>query len=166
MSTLTYAARNFLVQFPEITQLLAVDSLGDPMIYPNRPESTVENTQKCMIVITSTEGWGSNDHNTARFPILVVDIWADPTRNPDMSVKMKDSDLKIEAVYAAVDRRLHRVDGGQPGGGSIFWGTPSEIAAKTGVRIISSKRQNEPDIQPAFDSEGALMGRVRYYVTI
>lgn len=166
MTKLVYAAVNFLVQHPSVTSLVGVDDLGDPMIYANRPEATIENTQTSMIVITSDSGWGANDHNTARFPILYVDIWSDPTRNPDNSVRRKDADLKIEDVYEAVDKLLHRVNNSEPGGKSIMWGTEEELEARTGVRIISSTRQNEPDIRPAFDDEGALIGRIRYDVSI
>lgn len=166
MTKLVYAARNFLVQQSSVTSLLGVDDLGDPMIYANRPEATIENTGTSMIVITSTTGWGANTHNTARFPTLYVDIWSDPTRNSDLSVKRKDADLKLEAVYEAVDKFLHRVSNSESGGSSVMWGTATELDTRTGLRIISSARQGEPEIGNAFDDEGALIGRVRYNISI
>lgn len=166
MTKLVYAARNFLVQQPSVTSLVGVDDLGDPMIYANQPEATIENTQTSMIVLTSPGGWGANDHNTARFPILYVDIWSDPTRNSDLSVRRKDADLKLEKVYEAVDKFFHRVSNSEPGGLSVMWGTAEELETRTGLRIISSTRQGEPDISPAFDNEGALVGRIRYNVSI
>jgi len=166
MTKLVYAARNFLVQQSSVTDLLGIDDLGDPMIYANQPEATIENTGTSMIVITSTTGWGANAHNTARFPTLFVDIWSDPTRNPDNSVKRKDADLKLEKVYEAVDKFLHRVSNSEPGGRSVMWGTATELANRTGLRIISSVRKGEPEINPAFNDEGALIGRIRYDVTI
>lgn len=136
------------------------------MIYANRPEATIENTGSVMIVLTVESGWGANQHNTARFPTLIVDIWADPTRNPDKSVRRQDADLKLEAVYKAIDSFLHLVHAASPGGGSVIWGTESEVENRTGLRIISSSRDNEPDIRSAIDDQGALIGTVRYSVSI
>lgn len=166
MTKLVYAAANFLAQQPSVTALVGEDDLGDPMIYPNQPEATIENTGTSMIVLTSPDGWGANNHNTARFPILYVDIWSDPTRNSDLSVRRKDADLKIEEVFQAVDKFFHLVNASQPGGLSVMWGSAEELETRTGLRIISSARQNEPEIRPAFDDEGALIGRIRYDVSI
>src|SRR5690606_35499722 len=121
---------------------------------------------KAMVVIFTDGGWGANNQNTARFPRLFVDIWANPTRNPDKSVQMKDADLKIESVYLAIDKYLHLVDTSLPNGLSVMWGTATEISNRTGVRIINSSRQGEPVLSPAFGDEGALMGRVEYHVQI
>jgi len=166
MTQLAYAARNLLAQFPSVTSLLGVDELDDPMLYPNRPEATVENTGKCLVVIRVDGGWGANQHNTARFPTLVVDIWADPTRNSDGSVQMQDASLKAEAVFKAIDKILHQVNNSLPGGGAIYWGTLTQITNKTGVRITSSSRTNDPDERPAFDDQGAVIWQVRYNVSI
>lgn len=166
MTRLTLAARAFLLQQPTVTSLVGTDDLGDPMIYANQPEATIENTSTSMIVITSTDGWGANEHNTARFPILYVDIWSDPTRNADLSVRRRDADSKLEKVYLAVDKFFHLVHQSAPGGASIMWGTAQEIQNRTGQRIITSTRKNEPDINPALNSEGTLIGRVRYDLTI
>jgi hypothetical protein len=166
MTKLALAARNLLVQQPTVTSLVGVDDLGDPMIYMNRPEATIENTGTSMIVLYTEDGWGANNHNTARFPTLVVDIWSDPTRNPDKSIKWQDAGLKAEAVYLAVDKFLHLVDASVPGGGAVFWGTPTEVAQKTGVRVVSSSRTNEPSGRPAFDDQGAVLWTVRYDVSI
>lgn len=166
MSKLAYAVQNFLLQHSAVTDLLLVDSLGDPAIYVNSPEATIENTGKSMVVINTETGWGANPHNTARFPTIVIDIWSDPTRNPDKSVKRKDADLKAEDIYLAVDKLLHLVDASIPGGGAVYWGTPSQVEQKTGVRVISSSRQNEPSERPAFDNQGAVVWTVRYDVSI
>lgn len=165
MSKLVYAAVNYLLQKSDVTSLLGSDDLG-PWLFANQPEATIENTGDVMVVITSTNGWGANDHNTARFPVLTIDIWADPTRNPDRSVKRKDADLKIEAVFLAIDKYLHLTNKSVPGGASVMWGTATEIANRTGQRIIESSRQNEPELSPAFDDEGALMGRFSYNAQI
>lgn len=166
MTSLAYAARNFLIQQTSVTDLLGKDELNQPMIYANQPEATIENTGSAMVVISVVDGWGANDHNTARFPILTVDIWADPTRNIDLSVKRKDADLKIEKVFLAMDKFLHMMNNSLPGGASVMWGTATELTNRQGTRITSSIRQDEPTIRPAIDDQGAMVGTIRYAVSI
>lgn len=166
MTKLAYAARNFLAQQSSVTSLVGTDTQVGEWLFVNVPEATVENSSTCLVVIYTEDGWGANQHNTARFPTLVIDIWADPTRNPDRSVRWRDADLKAEAVYLAIDKHLHRVSNSEPGGASVIWGTAEEIANKTGVRIISSSRVNEPSSRPAFDDQGAVIWTVRYDVSI
>lgn len=165
MSTLARAAVNFLLQQPSVVATVGEDSLG-PWIFANQPDATIENSGDAMIVISSLNGWGANEHNTARFPQLIVDIWADPTRGTDLSVLTRDADLKVEAVFKAVDKFFHQLDNSAPNGGAIYWGTATQISNKTGVRIISSKRVDEPDVRAALNDEGALIGTVRYNVSI
>jgi len=162
---LALAATNYLLQQSSVTDLVGEDEAG-PWIFWQAPQATIENTGTSMVVINSVSGWGSNGHNTARFPQLVVDIWTDPTRNSDMSVRRPDAALKAEAVYVALDKFLHLVNADVPGGGSVVWGTAGEIATKTGVRIISSERTNEPSVSPAINDEGAVIATVRYDVSI
>jgi hypothetical protein len=165
MTKLAYAARNFLAQQESVTSLLGSDDLG-PWIFVNQPEATVENTGDVLVVISSTSGWGANGHNTARFPVLIVDIWADPTRDPaSHAVMRKDADLKVERVFEAIDKFLHLTHR-SVNGDSVIWGTPDQVTNRTGVRIIASERQDEPTMRPAFNDEGAIMGSVRYNVSI
>lgn len=165
MTQLAYAAVNYLLQQADVTSLVGSDELG-PWIHANRPEALVENSETVLVVISVENGWGANQHNTARFPTLVVDIWADPTRNAGMDVARYDAELKAEAVYKAIDKHFHRVDNSVPGGGGVYWGTATQIADKTGVRINSSSRENEPNYLPAFDGGGACVATVRYNVSI
>jgi hypothetical protein len=162
---LALAAVNYLMQQPSVTNQVGSDAEG-PWIFWQAPQATIENTSTSMVVINSVAGWDANPHNTARFPTLVVDIWTDPTRNSDDSVRKPDAALRAEAVYEALDRFLHLVNADVPGGGAVYWGTPEEIASKTGVRIISSERRGEPEVQPALNDEGAVIATVRYNVSI
>lgn len=168
MSDLTLAARNYLAQQPSVTSLLGSDTLWDTWIFADEPYALVENSQSVLIVITQEGGWASpNMHNTMQFPRLLIDIWADPTRNPATNaVRVKDAKIKINAVYNAVDKFLHTVNLDVPGGGSIYWGTATQIFEKTGSRIQGSQRLGEPEFSPVMDGNGAYMGRVIYGVTI
>jgi len=164
MPKLDRAVVNYLLQQPSVVSTVGADSEG-PWIFSGRPDATIENTGEAMIVVNVDNGWGANTHNTARFPVITIDIWADPTRNPDLSVRTKDADLKAEAVYLAVDPFLHLVNA-NIGGEFIFFGTPEQIANKTGVRIISSSRNDEPSYRPALNDEGAVLATVTYNASI
>lgn len=167
MTTLAYAARNMLAGKTDVTSLLGDDALWDTWIFVDAPQALVENSQTCLIVIAEDDGWANaNDYNTARFPRLQIDIWADPTRNPDGSVQKRDAKLKIEAVYKAVDKYLHLVDNSLPGGVHHKWGTAAQVAAGTATRIVSSKRSGEPSYSPTFDNTGGYMARLYYNVEI
>lgn len=167
MTTLAYAARNFLAQQSSVTSLLGDDALWDTWIFVDAPQALVEKSQTCLIVITEENGWANaNDYNTARFPRLQLDIWADPTRNADGSVQKKDAKLKIEAVYNAVDKYLHLVDNSLPSGAFHKWGTAAQIANGTAKRIVSSKRSGEPSYSATFDNTGGYMARLYYNVEV
>lgn len=164
---LSLAARNYLASQPSVTSLVGSDSTWGPWIFEDRPRLIVENTGKCLIVVTKDGSWASaNDYNTARFPRLIIDIWADPTRNADGSLRKEDAKAKIEAVYKAVDKCLHLVNKSLPGGISVMWGTSAQVANRTGIRIDASTRSGEPEYSPTFGNEGGYMGRVVYNVSI
>lgn len=167
MTAVSLAARNYLAQKVNVTSLLGSSDLWSTWIFDSKPEELVEQTGKALVVLSVTDGWaGANDHNTASFPRLTVDIWVDPTRNVDGSVKQKDAEIKAEKIYKMIDTYLHMVHPSTPAGLSIYWGTATEIANRTGVRVISSKREAEPIYRPAFDAEGACVATVRYNLTV
>ena len=168
MTTLTLAVRNELARIPGLTALLAKSESWDTWIFEDRPQkAAIENTQKCMIVVSLGSPWASaNEHNTLRFPSIYVDIWADPTRDltkPDRPVKIYDAKDKIEAIFPFVDKFLHRTDSGTVAGNVLIWGTAEQVANKTGVVVAGSHRMSgDIDISPVQDSLGTLMGRVTY----
>jgi len=167
MTALSLAARNLLAQQPDLTALLAKSPSWDTWIAAEEPVGmAIENTSKCMIVISEGDPWTiPNDYNTASFPTLLVDIWADPTRNQDnKSVRIQDAKDKILAISNQVKRHMHRVDSGSEAGGIIFWGTASQIASRTGVPIFSSKLARGPRFEPVQDSTGSWMGRYVYNI--
>ena len=166
MTSLSLAARNLLAHQPEVTALLPSSASWDTWIASEEPVGmAIENTSKCMIVISEGAPWTSpNEHNTLRFPTLLVDIWADPSRNPDKSVKRQDAKDKIVKISTQVNRHMHRVDSGSAAGGMIFWGSAVEIAAKMGVPIFSSVLARGPQFEPVQDSTGSWMGRYVYNI--
>lgn len=166
MTALTLAARNQLAQDTALTALLGKSALWDTWIFDERPIGVkIENTQKCLIVVNEEDQADApNDHNTLLFPSMIVDVWADPTRNDDKSVKVYDAKNKIEAITRLIDRHFHTVDMGTPEGGVLIWGTAEQVTAKTGVVVAASARRSGPTYSPVRDSEGSFMGRLNYAV--
>ena len=161
-------ARNFLAQQPSVTTQLGSDSKWDTWIFSDSPFVRIENTSKVMIVITINDDWSpANDYNTTSFPRMIVDVWADPSRNSDHSVLKQDAKAKIASVYKAVDKYFHTVNNDTSSGGSVYWGTAAQIAAKTGTRIAKSVRlDGYPKMSPVSDGNGAFLGSVVYGLII
>lgn len=176
MTALTYAARNLLAQDTELTALLGRSLNWPTWIFADKPFVKIENSQRVLIVITQGDPWAPpNPHNTQTFPLLNVDVWADPTRNADKSVKEYDADDKIEAVVKHLNKHFHTVNVGVPYDAPAYlgtrgmpriWGTAEQIAEKTGVVVTGSQRLDGPSLSDMRESEGTRMGRMQYGVNV
>lgn len=166
MTTLTLAARNYLAQDTGLKNLLGRSPLWDTWIFDEDPLNVrVENKGTCLIVINEEDQWTSpNQHNTMKFPRLIFDVWADPTRNADRSKKLNDAKSKIEAIQKYLDKHFHRTDPATPEGMPLMLGTAEEIAAGTGVVITGSFRLSGPTFSPIRDTDGAFMGQFAYAI--
>jgi len=178
MTRLTLAARNLLVQVPEVQALREMGRIGrgatwpDGWIFDSRPYATIEQySRKALVVISYAGTWmAPNEHNSAHFHRLYVDIWASPTRLPDGTPEREDADMLIETVWEALSTHLHTVNRDVPSDGSVspllglpghprVWGTAEEIEARTGVVVLGSQQLGEPDLSDVRDGNGARMGR-------
>ena len=168
MTKLSLSARNLLAQDTAITALLGKSVSWDTWIFDENPLNVhVENNSKVLIVVSEGDPWApANQDNTMSFPTLIVDIWADPSRNSNKSVRQFDAKDKIEAVKALVDQHFHLVDGARPGGQLHIWGTAAQIASKTGLVVTGSTRASGPIYSPIRDTDGAWMGRMTYNVNV
>jgi hypothetical protein len=182
-TSLALAARNMLVQLPEVKELIDARKIGrgtslfeDGWIFADKPYTTIEKySNRALIVVTESGGWSAaNGHNTLRFPRLYVDIWASPTRNSDGSVKEEDADDLIREIMRAISPYLHLVHGSVPSewpeffgkpGESIFWGNAEEIAAHDCPLILGSERQTEPVFSDVAGGDGARMATYVFNVT-
>lgn len=186
MTRLTLAARNMLVQVPEVKAMVSDTRIGsgstwtDGWIFSDKPHANIEKrSHMALVVITEAPWQPPNTHNTMQFRLLLVDIWASPTRQPDGSPRKDDADNLIEEVFAAVRPYLHTVEMGVPGNSDLdptlsylgrpghprFWGTEQEIANHTGVLIIASEHNGGPIFSDVRDGNGARMGRYQIGVT-
>ena len=166
MSRLSKAVRNLLVADPEIFYLVGSDpTWNDGWVFYDNIYVRLENSQTSAIVITENSTFSApNPHNTMIFPRLVVDIWSDPTRAPENTIQAQDAKDKIEALHALVKTHLHTVNLSDNRGNTIYWGTPAEIATKSGVAIAGSQLLSGPEYSSLVDGNGAWMGRFVYGV--
>lgn len=188
MTRLTLGARNLLVQAPEVKALISAGVLGggaafstwkDGWVFADQPYANIESrSHMALVVISDGGGWqGPDPAGTSRFPRLLVDIWASPTRHVSdhTSVKIQDADILIEDVFAALRPYLHTVNLGVPGspdhslttwqgvpGSPRVWGTAAQIVGRTGVTVLSSEQQGEPNFSDVRDGNGARMGRYAF----
>jgi hypothetical protein len=166
MTRLSLAVRNTLAQYTPLTALLGRSASWDTWIFDEKPVMIrFEKNSAAVVVINEGEPYTSpNPHNRMYFPSLVVDVWADPDRGTDGNITRDNAKDKILDIQRAMDRILHTVDTGGPGGGPIIWGTAEEIAQKTGVIITGSMRLSGPVFSPISGTETAWMGRFTYGV--
>lgn len=175
--SLVLSAQRILVQDPDLlaSGLLGFDSVWNQgYVFPEKPGPRIENTQKCSIVLTEGNPWTDpNEHNRAEFGTLVVDIWADPTRNADKSVRFDDAQDKIRRLLKIVDNSFHLVHPAVPAGAPAYlgavgmpriWGKPSEVADRTGITIVESKRADGPTMNPMVNNPDGWRGRTTYHV--
>jgi hypothetical protein len=127
-------------------------------IFDSNLKVAIENTQLCAVVVSYGGGWAApQDDSTAEFPLIVVDIWADPTRADDHSVELEDAKTKCFAIHKAIKKALHFSQRVSPEGSSPLY--------FQNTRVTSSELLGEPALTPVLDGNGAMMLRCRYGVT-
>ena len=72
----------------------------------------LEGSGLAAIVLKRRRGWTSPDmQKTSEFPLLVVECWADNSREEDGTVIKLDAEDRAAQLYREVDRILHLADG-------------------------------------------------------
>ena len=117
-----------------------------------RPFRDPQGTGTSAVVISADASWGSNQHNTAQFPLLQVLIFSDADRDADNQPVRLNQRTKAWKIYEVVDDVLHDVSNTH----HDFFGT----------QVISSSRHTNPGIQPVPDTAGLVRLMVRYEVQV
>lgn len=163
---LALSIRNYLAQQEDLRALLGKGTLWDTWVFADKPSGKVENTGTSMVVISQQGSWTDpNEHNTLTFPQILVDVWSDPTRNADKSIRVLDADDKILAVHRVISKYLHVVDNNRKGK-PLCWGTAEQMANNTGALIDGSTRRREVDFANMLNNDGGRMGTVVYGVKL
>lgn len=170
-------AQRILVQDPALLEsgLVGFDATWpDGWVFPHSPGTVIENTQKCMLILREETPWtDSNAHNRAEFGTLAIDVWADPTRNTDKSMRFDDARDKIKTVGKIIMRNFHLVHPsvsvedpsfmGAPGMPRI-WGTATEVDERTGLTIVESKHSSGPSFAPMGKNPGGYLGVYKFNI--
>ncbi len=123
-----------------------------PFLFQNQRYERIEGTSSTAAVIARAGGWaGANEYNTASFPRLSLEIWADPIRDAGNITDPGEAYRRLHATFRVFDRLLHR-----PQGGTVMWGS---------VRTLTCTRQAEPAVYSVPDGDGMLRMQVFYGVT-
>jgi len=174
MAKLSLAARNMFVQLPEVKTRIIGGSIGsdptwnDGWVFDTQiPVILDDKSAKAVIVFTEGNWQEPNPHNTAKFPLLMMDIWAAPTRDLENSIVSYDADDLIEDILKDVFPYFHTVNKDVPGeqGNSFipymgapgmirYWGTEQQIADRSGYPIIGSQLINMSEFRDVESGNG------------
>lgn len=148
------AAATYLLSIPEIVALVGTVD-GEPLILQRDFPVNMEIRDDVAIVTTDAGPWGTaNDHNTAEFRRLGIQIWAGPIRAADdvSIVEENETFRRAYKVYKVVDKYLHRVSGEYQ-----WWGS---------IRCVSSRRFGGYDDYQTPDGNGVVVGTQLYGVEL
>jgi hypothetical protein len=176
MTRLTVALRNFLVQTPEMQNLVSAGTIGhgvhwpDGWVFADMSYASIEKySAKAMIVLTESGNYNPmNVYNTMQFPRVLLDIWASPTRDANGSPIKDDADNIAENIFSQIKHYVHithpAVHSTSPAfmgspGSMLQWGTAAEMASNTGVFIGDCTYTNGPVYSKVTDGNGVLMAR-------
>lgn len=156
MTDISADVQYYLQHAPEIEELVTEPYIGVDEAYSNgwifdsNLKVRLQNTQRCAIVISYGGGYRGFrlKPDTAGYPLCIVDIWADPTRNDDFSVKTDDAKAKCFVIYTALKKVLNHPmnDMGAP----LYFDQ---------TRITSSEIFGEPVLSWVENGNGARMLR-------
>ncbi len=141
-------ARRWLASQAPVRAALGSDSTFDTWIFQSKLYVTVEGSQSVACVLSAGGNWTTpNVYNTAHFPRLRVELFADPDRDGAGNAVSSSTWSKLSAAFDAIDPYLHWM------GREQMWGD---------VRVIKSKRLGELDYSPINDGDGGGYGLVYY----
>lgn len=118
----------------------------------------VETTGRAAAVLSLEGGWTRpNTHNTARFPRLKLEIFADCTRS-GVTIARRDAEARAWAAWESFDRVLHRTDAF-----AEVWGAQS---GDPGCRVWGSQLMSHPDVFDIQDWDGGKRLLVHYGLSV
>lgn len=155
---LTQGAAKFLLSKQDVLDVLGYDEQA-PWVFQDVLQVRIEGKSMLLadrataVVVSNRGSWTApNNYNTAHFPRLALEIYADPLRDENRNaVEPAETRKRIAFVHRVIDVYLHR-----PYGFSEYWG---------GVRVHSSVRQDEVTMYPVGDGDGMLRGLSYYALT-
>lgn len=99
----------YLLGYEDVVSLLGSSDSGTPFLYNGGIYHTMTGTQSVAVVVKDGGGWAApNTSNTAEFPRIQIEIWADPPRDEEGQVTMPtEARTRAYAVYQHVNAHMH-----------------------------------------------------------
>jgi hypothetical protein len=124
----------------------AVTGYVGQKVFKNELLEHVDGTGGRALVVRKNGGWGEvMTVNTDEYPHLVIDCWADASRDPDGMVVVQNSIDNAYALYRVVDSIMGRVR-------DVWWGAGG---SDRGVRVLSCGKTGEPMHETSKDSHSS-----------
>ena len=134
------AVRRMLVDQPTITGY--VGAKPNAKVYKHSLGDNLTGTGGRAIVVRRSNGWATPERtNTQEYPLVVIECWADHSRNPAGEYDLADNVDNAYAVYRAVDPLMHAKR-------DVVWG------GANGLLVVTSQRWQEPWHATASDAHG------------
>lgn len=117
-------------------------------VFKDKLLEQVQGTGRSAVVVR-TAGWWSpaDDVQTVEFPVLVVEFWADCTRDELGNKAQGDAEDRARAGWRVLKPLFHAPPRGQ------VWGA---VGSDRGVRVVASKLWQGPFFETENDSHGSL----------
>lgn len=150
---------DFLHTTPEIRALVEDGIIGSSpsyqrgFIFENKPYVNLDKkNHSSVLVIYSNSPWSPPRRASGlEYPLMEIEIWAAPTKNPDGTQAEDDAAEVIDQVYRALKPYIHLVHA-SPANGVVFnWGNTS---------IVSSEILDGPIVRPVAEANGAKVGAI------
>jgi hypothetical protein len=136
---------------PLVVAAVGLDPDGGPLIVQDAAPTRAEMDQAVAVVVQHAGATAGNDHNTYEQVRLLIEFWADPQRDPDGNLlEPAEARQRMVSAYHAVDRALHR-----PQGGAQRWG---DVATTDSTRLSGLTPYQVPG------SDGLWRGTAYYAV--
>lgn len=142
----------YLLSIPEIVDLVGEDANG-PFIWQKTPLANMEKHPETGIVVMPPTAWGaSDDAHTQHFLKIGLEFWTGPIRDPLTGgvIEPTETDRRMDSVYRAVDRFMHRVNPRE-----VYWGT---------IRTYWCERIGDIDSYSPDDGNELVIGQAFYGV--
>jgi hypothetical protein len=124
---------------PAVAGSVAADAGGRPLIVQDSAPDRAEFTGAVCIVVAYQGPAAGNDHNTYEQVRLLIEFWSDAQRDADGNLEAPSAGReRMVSVYQAVDRRLHRPQGGVQQWGAIVTTDATRLAGLTPYLVPGS----------------------------
>lgn len=139
------AARRHLVSLPGVREVLgpASSTVETSWIFVRDLATIVEGTGLAAVVLSAAGGWARpNSHNSAQFPRLVVEVYADSSREANLEVTRPDAESRARYVWAVLERELHRTYAFV----EVWGAVPDASPPDPGLRVWGSQALHVPEV--------------------